>query len=137
MTGKPPFCNYPIEGALIVAVCMRDERPERPAPLLEEVESDSGKEKLESSQDDPESQAVQEGDVTEEAEGVAEVHITDELWKLITECWVRDPSSRPAMREVLKKLTVMCAAEKPLRLLSIGQLSARLYRRELMAPLNV
>jgi hypothetical protein len=121
MTGKPPFHHF-TQAALILAVCIRGERP---VPLFEEAESDSGKEAV---QNAPGSQGVRdtvengEGDRIEEAEGIAEDNITDELWELITECWAKDPSSRPAMLEVLKKLTVSCAAEKPLRLLSIGQL---------------
>jgi hypothetical protein len=53
-------------------------------------------------------------------ENEVEDDITDELWALLTECWASDPATRPTMREVLKNLTRMCAAEKPLRLLSIG-----------------
>jgi hypothetical protein len=126
MTGKPPFHHYTNQGAVILAVCTKGERPERPAPIIEGPDSDSGEEKSKTVQDDPKPQGVQDNveegkeDRAEEAEGIVEDNITDELWKLITECWTQDPSSRPAMRKVLKKLTVMCAAEKPLRLLSIG-----------------
>ena len=47
--------------------------------------------------------------------------ITDELWELFTKCWANDPAERTVQREVVKTLTQMCAAEKPLRLLSIGK----------------
>jgi hypothetical protein len=53
-------------------------------------------------------------------ENDVEEDISDQLWSLMTECWAADATTRPPMRGVLKQLTQMCAAEKPLRLLSIG-----------------
>jgi hypothetical protein len=53
-------------------------------------------------------------------ENDVEEDISDQLWTLMTECWAADATTRPSMGGVLKQLTQMCAAEKPLRLLSIG-----------------
>lgn len=46
--------------------------------------------------------------------------ISDELWSVIEECWAHEAEKRPEMSSVVKKLTKMCGAQRPLRLLSIG-----------------
>lgn len=53
-------------------------------------------------------------------ENTDKISISDELWAVIEKCWVRDPVSRPPMRDVAIDLTRICATERPLRLLSIG-----------------
>ena len=49
-----------------------------------------------------------------------ETDITDELWQVWEDCWQADADARPEMSDVEKRMTRLCAAEKPLRLLSFG-----------------
>jgi hypothetical protein len=49
------------------------------------------------------------------------VKISDELWDLITSCWVLDPEARPIMRKVLEELTRICESLKPKEIRSSTQ----------------